>query len=232
MIAKLPRWAWFGGIVLAFIAGMINAVGYLGFRHQAITHMTGTTSLLGIVAVTGDTAGLLHFGATLLAFVAGCAISGYIIGSSTLRLGRRYGVALTIESAMLFIAVPLLHRHNDAGLWLAAAASGLQNAMAATYSGAVVRTSHVSGIVTDLGTFLGQWLRGEGADARRVRLYLALFAAFLAGGCASARTYAWCQERTLVFPALLTGITGVAYVAYRRRHVVTGGQRAGGSARL
>jgi len=232
VIAKLPRWAWFGGIVLAFIAGMINAAGYLGFRHQAITHMTGTTSLLGIVAVTGDMAGLLHFGATLLAFVAGCAISGYIIGSSTLRLGRRYGVALTIESAMLFIAVPLLHRHNGMGLWLAAAASGLQNAMAATYSGAVVRTSHVSGIVTDLGTFLGQWLRGEGADARRVRLYLALFAAFLAGGCASALTYGWCQERTLVFPALLTGFTGVAYFAYRRRQVVTGAQEAGGGARL
>lgn len=220
MIAKLPRWAWFGGIALAFIAGMINAVGFLGFRHQAVTHMTGTTSLVGIAAVAGDVAGLLHFGAMLLAFVAGCAISGYIIGDSTLKLGRRYGVALTLESAMLFLAVPLLLRHRDAGLWLAAAASGLQNAMAATYSGAVVRTSHVSGIVTDLGTFLGQWLRGEGADSRRVRLYLALFAAFLAGGFAAALAYPWCQERTLLAPAVLTGFTGVAYFAYRRRQAV------------
>lgn len=220
MIAKLPRWAWFGGIVLAFIAGMINAVGFLGFRHQAVTHMTGTTSLVGIAAVAGDMASLLHFGATLLAFVAGCAISGFIIGNSTLKLGRRYGVALTLESAMLFLAVPLLQRHSDAGLWLAAAASGLQNAMAATYSGAVVRTSHVSGIVTDLGTFLGQRLRGEGADGRRVRLYLALFMAFLAGGFAAALTYSWCQERTLLAPAVLTGFTGVAYFAYWRRQAV------------
>ncbi|HEY9112992.1 MAG TPA: YoaK family protein [Rhodanobacteraceae bacterium] len=220
MIAKLPRWAWFGGIVLAFIAGMINAVGFLGFRHQAVTHMTGTTSLLGVSAMAGDMDSLLHFGAMLLAFVAGCAISGYVIGNSALKLGRRYGVALTIESAMLFIAVPLLHRHDDAGLWLAAAASGLQNAMAATYSGAVVRTSHVSGLVTDLGTFLGQWLRGDGADGRRVRLYLALFAAFLGGGFASGATYPWWQERTLLIPAVLTGFTGVAYFAYRRRQAV------------
>jgi len=220
MIAKLPRWAWVGGIVLAFIAGMINAVGFLGFRHQAVTHMTGTTSLLGVSAMAGDTASLLHFGAMLLAFVAGCAISGYVIGNSALKLGRRYGVALTIESAMLFIAVPLLHRHDDAGLWLAAAASGSQNAMAATYSGAVVRTSHVSGLVTDLGTFLGQWLRGDGADGRRVRLYLALFAAFLGGGFASGATYPWWQERTLLIPAVLTGFTGVAYFAYRRRQAV------------
>lgn len=215
MIARLPRWVLSGGVALAFVAGMINAVGYLGFRHQAITHMTGTTSLLGIVAVERNLADLVYFGIVLLAFVGGCALSGFIIGNSTLRLGRRYGVALAIESVLLFLAVPLLHRHSDAGLWLAAAASGLQNAMAATYSGAVVRTSHMSGIVTDLGTFFGQWLRGEGADGRRVRLYAALFAGFLGGGVASALVFPYLQERTLLVPAVLTGMVGLIYGAYR-----------------
>lgn len=165
--------------MLAFIAGMINAMGYLGFRHQAVTHMTGTTSLIGIAAATRDVDGLLHFGVLIVAFVAGCAASGFIIGHSTLKLGRRYGVALAIESVLLFIAVPLLQRHSDMGVWLAAAASGLQNAMAASYSGAVIRTTHMSGMITDLGTFLGHWLRGEGSGARRMRLYLVLFASFL-----------------------------------------------------
>lgn len=217
MIAKLPRWALYGGVVLAFIAGMINAVGYLGFRHQAITHMTGTTTLFGIAAATQETSDIVHFGVVLLAFVAGCALSGFIIGDSALRLGRRYGVALAIESALLFLAVPLLHGRHDAGLWLAAAACGLQNAMAGSYSGAVVRTSHMSGIITDLGTFLGQWLRGAGADSRRVRLYCALFAGFLCGGIAGSVAFPYCQERTLLAPAVLTGIVGIAYVIYRHR---------------
>jgi uncharacterized membrane protein YoaK (UPF0700 family) len=217
MIARLPRWVLYGGIVLAFIAGMINAVGYLGFRHQAITHMTGTTTLLGIAVAAKDAADLLHFGLVLLAFFAGCALSGFIIGDSALRLGRRYGVALTLESALLFLAVPLLHRQHEAGLWLAAAACGLQNAMAGTFSGAVVRTSHMSGIVTDLGTFLGQWLRGAGADLRRVRLYASLFAGFLCGGIASTLAFPHWQERTLLVPAVLTGFVGIAYVAYRHR---------------
>ena len=204
-----------GGVGLAFIAGMINAMGYLGFRHQAVTHMTGTTSILGIVAVQGDLGDVLHFGVMLLAFVAGCALSGFIVGDSALRLGRRYGVALAIESALLFLAVPLLHQQNDAGLWLAAAASGLQNAMAATYSGAVVRTSHVSGIVTDLGMFLGHWMRGDKPDGRRVRLYGALFIGCLGGGVASALAFPYWQERTLLAPAVLTGCVGIAYAAYR-----------------
>ncbi|HXE66260.1 MAG TPA: YoaK family protein [Rhodanobacteraceae bacterium] len=217
MISRLPRWVLYGGIVLAFIAGMINAAGYLGFRHQAITHMTGTTSLLGIAAADGDAGNLLHFGMVLLAFFAGCALSGFITGDSALRLGRRYGVALATESALLFIAVPLLHRQVDAGLWLAAAASGLQNAMAGTFSGAVVRTSHVSGIVTDLGTFFGQWLRGAEVDLRRVKLYGALFSGFFCGGVASALAFPYWQERTLLAPAVLTGLVGIAYVIYRHR---------------
>jgi uncharacterized membrane protein YoaK (UPF0700 family) len=219
MIAKLPRWAFYGGVVLAFIAGMVNAIGYLGFRHQALTHMTGTTSLFGIAAARGDARDLLHFGGVLVAFMLGCALSGFIVGDSTLRLGRRYGVALTFESILLFAAVPLLHAHDQTGLWLAAAATGLQNAMAGTYSGAVVRTSHVSGITTDLGNYLGQWLRGIAVDTRRVRLYGALFLGFLCGGGASGLAFPLWQERTLLAPAVLTGLVGIAYTVYRHRHL-------------
>lgn len=217
MINKLPRWVLAGGGVLAFIAGMINAVGYLGFRHQAVTHMTGNTSLFGIAAGQGELADVLHFGGMLLAFTLGCALSGLVVGDSALRLGRRYGVALSIESILLFAAVPLLRGQSDYGLWLASAACGLQNAMAGTYSGAVVRTSHMSGIVTDLGTFLGQWLRGIPVDVRRVRLYAVLFAGFLCGGITSALLFPHWQERTLVAPAALTGVVGIAYFIYRHR---------------
>lgn len=34
MISKLPRWVWTGTWVLAFVAGIINVVGFLGFEHQ------------------------------------------------------------------------------------------------------------------------------------------------------------------------------------------------------
>lgn len=217
MIAKLPRWVLYGGVALAFIAGMINAIGFLGFRHEATTHMTGTTSLLGIAVAGASVVDFVYFGGMLLAFVAGCALSGFITGNSALQLGRHYGVALSIESVLLFFAVPLLHAHSEVGLWLAAAACGLQNAMASTYSGAVVRTSHMSGIVTDLGMFLGQWLRGAGVDARRVRLYGTLFLGFFGGGVAGALAFPYWQERTLLAPAILTGLVGVGYGVYQHR---------------
>ena len=52
MGVALPRWVWVGAGALACVAGMVNAVGFLGFEHQAVTHLTGTTTLFGI-AVRG-----------------------------------------------------------------------------------------------------------------------------------------------------------------------------------
>ena len=214
-LAKLPRWVLAGGALLAFIAGIINATGFLGVQHQGITHLTGTTTLLGIALGEHDGAGALHFTALIGAFMAGCVISGTIIQDSTLRLGRRYGVVLALEAILLVLAVPLLTHADAAGDYLASAACGLQNAMVSTYSGAVLRTTHFSGTLTDLGIFLGHRLRGLPVDARRVRLLLALVLSFLLGATAGAWLFHTIAYRALYIPAALTGATGIAYAIYR-----------------
>lgn len=216
MIRRLPRWAWFGGILLALLAGMVNAVGYLSFDHQAVTHMTGTTTLVGVSAYEGSIDSLVRYVGVLAAFLAGAALSGMVVRESSLQLGQRYGVALLIESALLAAAVPLIHDHVNAGLWVAASACGLQNAMVSTFSGAVVRTTHMTGIITDLGILIGHRLRGLPVDGRRVRLYLLLFASFMGGGFAGAFAFGIWRERTLLAPASLAALTGFGYVLYRR----------------
>jgi hypothetical protein len=83
MINRLPRWVWTGAWALAFIAGMINVVGLLGFDHQAISQLTGTPSLLGVALGRLDTAVILDFLAVLGSFVAGTTISGYTTAPAT-----------------------------------------------------------------------------------------------------------------------------------------------------
>ncbi|MFY2764481.1 YoaK family protein [Arenimonas sp. MALMAid1274] len=215
MTERLATWVWVGAAALACVAGMVNVVGYLGFEHQAITHLTGTTSLLGAALAQGNLPHVLQLGAMLLAFVGGAVLSGLLIQDSTLRLGRRYGVALAIEAVLLALAVPLFERGSFAGPVLAAVAIGLQNAMATTYSGAIVRTSHVSGMFTDLGITLGHAMRGLPVPRRRLWLCLVIIASFLAGGVGGALMFGMMQYRALYLPAMLTGAAGVGYVVYR-----------------
>jgi uncharacterized membrane protein YoaK (UPF0700 family) len=215
MITRLPTWVWLGASMLAFVAGMVNVVGYLGFEHQAVTHLTGTTTLLGAAVAHVDTRATGHLLLIVFAFVGGAVLSGFIIQDSTLRLGRRYGVALAIEAGLLIAAVPLFERQQVAGAALAAMACGLQNAMTATYSGALVRTTHLTGMFTDLGVFLGHRLRGVPAEPRRLWLCLTIIGGFLLGGTVGALLFQHLAYRTLYVPAAITGVTGLAYVAYR-----------------
>jgi uncharacterized membrane protein YoaK (UPF0700 family) len=214
MISKLPRWVWTGAWVLAFIAGVVNVVGLLGFEHQAITHLTGNTSLLAEAFATFNFRSAQHFGALILAFVGGCVLSGFIIQDSTLQLGRRYGVALLLVSALLFVSVPLLQHNNAYGMYAAACACGLQNAMVSTYSGAVVRTTHLSGMFTDLGIFLGHALRRMPVDTRRLRLCCVVISGFFCGGLAGTVAFKHLGYFALLFPATLTAAVAIAYGMY------------------
>jgi len=217
MISKLPRWCWAGGWALAFVGGSVNVVGFLGFEHQAITHLTGTTSMLAAALADLDWERALHFAAFIGSFVMGTVLSGFLIQDSTLQLGRRYGVALLLESMLLCTAVPLLDRHNTFGLYAAACACGLQNAMVSTFSGAVIRTTHVSGMFTDLGIFLGHFLRGLPVDLRRLRLCFLVISGFLCGGIAGAVAFRHLSYSALFIPASLTASAAVAYGAYLLR---------------
>lgn len=216
MGTQLPRWVWVGAVLLACVGGMVNVIGYLGFEHQAVSHLTGTTSLLGAALAHGDWQAVLHLWGVLIAFCLGAMFSGMIIQDSTLRLGRRYGVVLALESLLLFIAVPLFWQQEILGALLAAMACGLQNAMATTYSGAVVRTTHLSGMFTDLGIGLGHLLRGMPLPMRRLTLSGFIISGFLAGGVIGAWLYARFQYNALLAPAVLTGVIGIGYVLYRQ----------------
>ena len=216
MAERLAAWVWVGAGALACVAGIVNVIGFLGFQHQAITHLTGNTSLLSAALVAGDTHATLHLFGLMTAFVAGAALSGLIIQDSTLRLGRRYGVVLTLESLLLLAAVPLFQRQYLLGPLCAAMACGLQNAMATTYSGAVVRTSHLSGMFTDLGIMLGHALRGMVVARRRLGLCVLVIVWFFAGGVLGAWLFGIFRYAALYLPSALTGVAGLAYVIYRQ----------------
>ena len=217
MISRLPRWVWIGAWALAFIAGMINVVGLLSFEHQAVTHLTGTTSMLGAAIAAGDLNATLHLAALIGSFVAGTVLSGFLIKESTLKLGRRYGVALLIESFLLFLAVWLLRRNSVYGVFSASCACGLQNAMVSTYSGTVIRTTHLSGMFTDLGIFLGHALRGLPVDKPRLRLCFLVISGFLVGGVVGALAFPQMGTATLLIPAALTAAASFTYAFYRIR---------------
>ncbi len=210
----MPGWVAIGAFSLSLIGGLINVVGLLGFEQQAITHLTGTTSQLAVAVVTLRFELILRFSLILIAFIGGACLSGLLIGKNSAKLGRRYGVALMLESALLWIASYLLTRDAYSGVYFACAACGLQNAMVTTYSGAVIRTTHLSGMFTDLGIYLGHAARGLPFNWLRLKICCTVIGGFFLGSVVGAYSFTQFGNRTLFLPAALTGITAACYYGF------------------
>lgn len=215
MLSKpIPAWILVGGALLASMAGCVNAVGFLSFRHQALSHLSGTVSNLGIGLAQGDRDLVLQAAAAIAAFFLGCVLSGLIVHQSALRVSQHYATALAVEAVALGTAAYLLGHGLPAGGYFAALGCGLQNGMATNYSGAVIRTTHVTGMITDLGVALGQMARGQRPERRRLGLYGLLLAAFLLGGVGGALGFARWGDDVLWIPAVLAGAAGIGYAAF------------------
>lgn len=214
MISKLPRWVELGSFVLALVAGTVNAIGLLGFKHQSISHLSGTATLLGTGITNSTPYDVLHLFIVLLSFLLGSAISGFFLRSGTLKLGRSYSRLLLLEALLLYIAVYYLSDDMLFGHYLASAACGLQNALATTYSGAVIRTTHVTGIFTDLGIMLGAKMRGDNFDRRKAFLLLLIIFGFVTGGTLGAYLFQLFQFNALFVPAGICMLLALFYSIY------------------
>lgn len=202
---------------LAAVAGYVNALTVAGALHIGTTHMTGITTRLS-VDLADARADHVALDLTLLfAFIIGAAISGAVLDSTRLQVGRRYGVLLMIESAFLSLSLTLQDTPILAQLAPLALAAGLQNAMATQYSRAVVRTTHMTGVLTDIGIAIGKAVARRGVTGWRLFLYLVLFFGFAAGGIFGALGYSRLGHDALLFPIAVTGLGGLVYFIARLR---------------
>lgn len=155
-------------ITLAWVAGYTNIVALLTCGHVT-SHVSGTTSDVGRGVATGSW-GLAGFSLWLLmTFFLGAALSGLAT-----EFGRRrnwesiYVLPMAIEALLLALFAVGVELHEfgttERGLPLylmtgvASLAMGLQNATITRISNGVVRTTHVTGVLTDLGLETAQFL--------------------------------------------------------------------------
>lgn len=200
MITKLPKWILWGGAVLAFSAGFVNTAALMGFAGLSVSHVTGNVSLFAAAIAHMDVSSTLYIAALLLSFLAGAILSGYVVGQTSLNLGKRYGRALYIEAGLLLLSYWLYQQHDYLGQVAAAMACGLQNAMVATYSGAVIRTTHLTGLTSDMGAAIGSWLAGHSISKPTLGFQAIIWYCFCGGSAVGAYLFAKVSYDALFVP--------------------------------
>ncbi len=163
---KSARIRW---MLLAFMAGTINSGGFLACGRW-VTHVTGFATFFGIDLVTGEYKLALSMLIVPMFFLLGSFVSGYLIDvRQAAKKEPRYDIVMSmISAALIFCAIGGSYGlfgifaetnsiESDISLLiLLCFASGLQNALITTSSGAVIRTTHLTGMTTDLGIGLAK----------------------------------------------------------------------------
>ncbi len=212
---KTTRFVLMGASLLAALAGYINTI-FLSLYLLPVSHLSGTLSRFSLDIGKNDWGDLGQISGIIVGFLFGAMLSGLIIGNSTVQLGRRYGVVLLLEGLFLALSAWLLHVSPVLAVSLASLACGVQNGMASNYRGMIIRTTHVTGVMTDLGVLLGRWLRHRKADTWQFALLMLTIVAFILGGFAGAVMSRLFAENALWLASGITVVIGGGYFAWRQ----------------
>ena len=209
------------GLSLSFIAGAINAGGFVAVN-QYTSHMTGIVSSMADGLVLGDLQFALAALGSLLCFIFGATCTELMVNWARGRqLQSEYALPLILEAVLLLVFGFIGRRlHEHMGLFvsftvmLLCFTMGLQNAIITRISNAIIRTTHVTGIVTDIGIELGKmffWNRGIGREnetyirANRGKLFLLinLLLMFFLGGVAGVFGFLWIGYLTTIILSVM-----------------------------
>jgi uncharacterized membrane protein YoaK (UPF0700 family) len=188
------------GCIMALIAGAVNAGGFLAIQRYT-SHMTGIISGIADDLIVSDLTVVLAGIAALLSFIAGAATTAIFINWARRRkLHSEYALSLALEAALLLLFGLLGANLNvlievfvPTTVLLLCFIMGLQNAIMTKVSRAEIRTTHMTGVVTDIGIELGRlfyWNKSKyippdenvRANRQKLKIYLSIFSAFLMGG--------------------------------------------------
>jgi uncharacterized membrane protein YoaK (UPF0700 family) len=165
---------------LAFVGGLANSSGFV-IIGRFTSHVTGNVGRLAVDNAFGKFASAFSAALLILTFFVGAFVGSVILESRPFgHVSRAYALALAIEAALLIAFAALVHDGVavselgiDAEAALLCCAMGLQNGLVTRLSGAVVRTTHVTGVVTDLGIESARWFRHwRGALSRSIHVRL------------------------------------------------------------
>ncbi|WP_306590566.1 YoaK family protein [Geothrix sp. 21YS21S-4] len=184
---------------MAFVAGAVNAGGFLAVSHYT-SHMTGVVSSMADELAGGDLITALAALAMMVSFLAGAFVCTLLISfGQRHRMRSRYALTMALEAVLLLVFGFMGNRLQQeirltlpTTVMLLCFIMGLHNAVTSIISGAAVRTTHLTGTVTDIGIELGRLAyvnvhhrHGRErivANRAKLKLLLLILVSFLGGG--------------------------------------------------
>jgi hypothetical protein len=208
-----------GGVVLAFNSGFANGCCLSGAivegTKQAVAAVTGAYTTSAVAFCRGDSSVFRTQMTMILSYAFGSCLAGVANPEpKPFVLSKSVGPTLLLCAALVGLSSNVATSGGGGAstlyvFALAAMANGIQNSITSVATGNLIRSAHYSGMTSDMGTFLGQMLRGNYANLFRFKVCMSLAAAFWTGGALSVFVTKEFGTSSLLFSAILYAICGL-----------------------
>ncbi|MGX6592407.1 YoaK family protein [Cetobacterium ceti] len=146
--------------LLCFFSGFINILTLFKYAYS-ISHFSGNMSdVAQKMLMKNLPASVKIIFLLVFSFILGGFLIGMIIKDTGEEYKKSYGYVMIIYGVLISLIndIPQLNKFL---LYFLTFTMGSQNALFIKYRGSVVRTTHMTGNLTELGTNLGKIVRGE-----------------------------------------------------------------------
>ena len=201
--------------ILTCLAGALNAISIFGYDGTTISHLTGLVSKVAINISHGSLSGIWEVLRVILLFFIGAIVSGFITGERAFYLHKRYGFIIISIGLLIIIPYFLPIKYS---ILIFAFVMGLQNGMVVSFKGVVVRMTHMSGNITDLGVYIGYKLRGNKNEKYITGLipFMAIIS-FLIGGILGILLYTKIHNIIFFITSSIYVLLGIIYFILRNK---------------
>lgn len=200
-------------LLLRFIAGYVNVMTILLFAEMLAGH-TGSITTAAMLLVEGDIDALVRVISLTLSFFLGTIFSGYFYPTDKFRPRLQYGSFLIAMGIILFI-FDIFGSTSMLFLLYISFSLGLQNGMFVYYRGLVVRTTILTGTITDIGVEIGRAIKGMSTDRWKVKFHIANVTCFMLGAIVSMMIYLYTDWSLLLFGGIIDIIIGIYFFTLR-----------------
>ncbi|MEG1294690.1 MAG: YoaK family protein [Clostridium sp.] len=195
---------------ICFLSAFINMCGYLHYSYS-LSHYTGNIIDIALRFFDDDKSEAIGvIGSLIFFFVCGGIVGGFINRNKEFAFESRYGNTQLIFGVVL-VFLYFLFPVKWFYLFFCALLLGIENSLIRSYNGLGFRTTHVTGTLSDLGTYISYYLQGNRQAGWKIMFEISLVVSFFLGSITGIFLYVHLRGHIFLLAGILFILSGLIY---------------------
>ncbi len=199
---------------VCFLSALTNIVIFLDYAYTLSHYTNNFIEIVYDIYVYHRIKSVLILVGFCILFMLGAMIAAIVNRDKDFRLQGRYGWTQFVIGLVILL---LYFFYDKEVLFLLffSMAFGIQNGLIRSYKGMGFKTTHVTGSLSDMGTYLAYYIRGEKDSSWKIVFQFMLLVSFFSGTFVGIVMHTYLKHSMLMIAGILYILSGLFFFLLR-----------------